>query len=108
MVIWSGWGFLVAVIVLGCGVVVEYAIEADYQDPDFYQANGWPKLVAMLMAASVVHAANRFVYRRDDGLARLAGGESPEPRYHSLFWISMRIWPAVLVVVGIVLLFVRV
>jgi hypothetical protein len=112
MIIWSGWGFLVAIVGIGCLVLTELGVEAAMNDDKFYQNNGWPKLVAFLVAAVIAwplgRALNRGQSERElidpntgERVVMKSGGG------HSLFFIPVEYWALVFMVLGIVFLFVK-
>ena len=54
MIIWSGRGFLVAIIAFGCLFATELLTEKYFGDDAYYQRNGWPKLAGFLIAGAIV------------------------------------------------------
>src|SRR5262249_29792336 len=112
MIIWSGWGFLVAVVGFGCFLLTEIGVGAVMRDDQYYQNNSWPKLVAFLAAAVIVWPLGRALNRRRPGRELIdpkTGGRVvlTSGGGHSLFFIPMEYWAPLLVVLGVVLLFVR-
>jgi hypothetical protein len=97
MIIWSGMGFLVALIGFGSLFLTELLVESMTRDESFYQAHGWPKLMAFWVAALVVFLLDRA----------LAGPPGRPGRNHSLFFIPMAVWPILFVVLGVVFMFVK-
>lgn len=97
MIIWSGLGFLVAVIAFGCLVASEFAVESIFQDDQYYQTHGWPKLLALLVAGIIVWLLGR----------RLKGGEARNRAGHSLFFIPFEYWGPILIVLGFIFMFVE-
>jgi hypothetical protein len=92
MIIWSGWGILVAVIGFACFVLTEFAVGSVMQDDRYYRNNGWPKLVGFAVAAVITWFVGR-AFNRNSGR-------------HSLFFIPMEYWAVIFLVLGIVFLFV--
>jgi hypothetical protein len=112
MIIWSGWGFLAAVIGFGCVLLSEFGVEAAMNDDQYYQNNGWPKLVALLVAAVIVWPIGRTLNRpRPEREITLPNtGERVVVQSgggHSLFFIPMQYWAPLFVVLGIVGLFAK-
>ena len=108
LVIWSGRGFWVAVITAGCLVLSELLTESAFYDGSYYQAHGWPKLAGFLVAAALV----KYVIVPEEGSgARLTLNESTgkeigqEPT-NTLFFIPVKYWPIILVVLGVIFSFV--
>jgi hypothetical protein len=109
MIIWTGGGFLVAVIGIGCLVFTNLAVNAAMKDDQFYQQHGWPKLLACLVAALIVWPVGRVLNRK--GMRELLDTETGE-RFavqtgggHTLFFIPMEYWAVIFVGLGVVFLF---
>ncbi|MGH9163820.1 MAG: hypothetical protein ACRD2X_28040 [Vicinamibacteraceae bacterium] len=54
MIIWSGWGFLVAIIAFGMSFGMELLSEALTGDDRFYQTHAWPLSLALAGAGVLV------------------------------------------------------
>ncbi|MEW4567441.1 hypothetical protein AB1L88_06195 [Tautonia sp. JC769] len=108
MVIWSGWGFLVGVITFGCLIATEFLVEEVYQDEQFYQANGWPKLAGFLASAVIVGVVGRWIGRKQ-GRVLIDPETGEEVRVggnNTFFFIPMEKWAPILLVLGVIFLFV--
>jgi hypothetical protein len=88
MIIWSGLGFLVAVIVFGCSLVMEFATESATKDEQFYQNSLWAFPLALLLSAAITFLA-------DVALRSKSLGDN------SLFFIPMRWWAPILAVIAL-------
>ena len=108
MVIWSGLGFLVAVITFLLLLTAEYLTESLLQDESYYQTHGWPKLLAFFIAGAVVWALGRYLNRRQGKvmIEKETGKEVLINPNHSLFFIRMEYWGPILLVLGIFFFFV--
>ncbi len=53
MIIWSGFGFLVAVVGFAALILTEVVSEKITGDDQFYQQHGWVILIGMLVAAAL-------------------------------------------------------
>ena len=110
MIIWSGLGFLVAVVGFGCVLGAEFLTEAAFNDDQYFQSHGWPMLVAFLVAGAIVWFLGRYL--NDKGTRRLIDPETNQEvtlkSNHSFFFIPMQYWGAIFVVLGIVLQFVEI
>jgi hypothetical protein len=53
VIIWSGWGFLVAVIVFGASLATELVTEA-VGDDRFYQTQAWPLALALILSGVTI------------------------------------------------------
>jgi hypothetical protein len=112
MIIWSGWGFLVAVITFGCALLGEVVTEAAAHDDRYYQNHGWPKLAAFLVAAAIVWPLGRLLNRKqtERELVDPATGQRvllQSGGGHSLFFVPVQYWAPILVALGVVFLFVK-
>jgi hypothetical protein len=58
MIIWRGWGFLVAVFAFGASLAMELITESITEDDDFYQTEAWPLALAFVAAGVVIWAGN--------------------------------------------------
>ena len=109
MIIWNGWGFLVAVIGFGCFFLAELITETAFNDDTYYQTHGWPKLVACIVAAVMVFPIGLWLNHR--GARRLIDPETNEEvvlkNDHSLFFIPMQYWGPIFLVLGVIMLFVK-
>jgi hypothetical protein len=105
MIIWRGRGFAIALIAFGSLVLAEGAIEEAFQDTRYYQQHGWPKLLGFWTAATLVYAVRSWLgVPTPHAVADGKAGRVPEGE---LFFVKARFWPAVLVCLGIVFLFVK-
>ncbi|MBW3542418.1 MAG: hypothetical protein KY476_19305 [Planctomycetes bacterium] len=108
MIIWSGWGFLVAIIGFGCLVATEVIVEGAFRDDQYYQAHGWPKMVAFTIAAVIVGVVGRGLQRRQGKVLvdPATGREVVVSRGNTFFFIPMEYWAPIFLVLGIIFLFV--
>ena len=109
MIIWSGRGFLVAVIAFGCLLASEFVTERHFRDDAYYQRHGWPKLAGFLVAGSIVWWLG--VRWKDEDARTLidkdTGREVVIRRKDALFFIPMHYWGPILCALGAVFFFVR-
>jgi hypothetical protein len=54
MIVWTGLGFVVAVIVFVCLMMTQLVVNVATKDVQYYTEHGWPKLVGYWVAAAVV------------------------------------------------------
>lgn len=107
MIVWHGRGFVVAIITFACLLSAELVTRYLYHDNTYYQRQGWPKLVAFLVAAGLVWRLSR----REDGdyaMVQLTGRGPLLREQDTLFHISVKYWPGILCLLAIVFFFVRV
>jgi hypothetical protein len=108
MIIWSGLGFLVAVLAFLCLLLAEYVVEAVLNDPQYYQAHGWPKMLGLWLAGAFVWWLGTYLDHKQGRtlLDPTTGDEVQLKPQHALFFIRMVYWGPILFVLGLVLLFV--
>ena len=109
MIIWSGFGFLVAVIAFVSLVLSEYVVEALFQDQNYYQAHGWPKLLGLWISGAIVWFLGNYLNQKRGRtlLDKAIGAEVQIRPNHALFFIRMEYWGPILFVLGIIFLFVK-
>jgi hypothetical protein len=109
MIIWSGLGFLVAVITFVCLLLTEFATESAFRDDGYYQAHGWPKLVGFIAAALIVWPLGRYLNSKKGRVLvdPDTGKQVVFKQGHMLFFIPLEYWGPILVVLGIIFLFVK-
>ena len=104
MIIWKGHGWLVVLFAGGFLLLMQTVGDGLFGE-GFYQANAWPKIVALFVAA----AATWFVG------VKLNGGEDKElldpetgqpvrlaAPSHTLFFVPMQYWAIALVAIAVV------
>ena len=108
MMIWSGWGFAVALIGFASLVATEYFVERVTQDDQFYQDHGWPKMLGMTVAGLLLWVFCVWLDRTSPA-SDASTAESPREKLpsatveHSLFFIPIKYWTPLLLVIGIAL-----
>ena len=88
MIIWSGFGILIVLIIAGCAALTNLAIDARWGH-GYYDSHQWTVGVAMLAAALACWLLGRFLKNQHS---------------HRLFFIPVHFWPVILTVIAIVLL----
>ncbi|MBI1871095.1 MAG: hypothetical protein HYS07_07885 [Chlamydiae bacterium] len=108
MIIWSGLGFLVAVITFAMLVLTELGAKAMF-NLSYYQDHGWPKMFAFVVSGVMVWVLGRFLSKKPGRVVidKGTGKELELKKGHSLFFIKMEYWGPILIVIGMVLLFVK-
>ena len=108
MVIWSGLGFLVAVVTFLLLLAAEYVTESLFRDESYYQAHGWPKLLAFFLAGAVVWPLGMYLNRRQGKvmIEKETGKEVLIKPDHSFFFIRMEYWGPILFALGVIFFFV--
>lgn len=91
MIVWSGLGFIVAVIGFGSLLLTEVISENMTHNESFYQENPWVMSLGMLVAAALT-----FGYSLTVGQGRTQD---------SFFFIPTKWWPVIFAGIAIVCLF---
>jgi len=89
MIIWSGLGFLVAVIGFASLILTEFVSEKITGDDQFYQEHGWVILVGMLLAAGLTYGLHQLLLLQKGRVVidKETGQEVVLRSSHSLFFI---------------------
>ena len=108
MIIWRGLGFFVFVIGFGSLILTEFVSETITHNDRFYQEHGWIVMLGMFLAAVLTYAFHCLLVRRKDRtvIDKETGEEFVLRSDDSLFFIPVRWWPLVFVIVGVVYAFV--
>lgn len=109
MIIWNGAGFIVVIIAFLMLLLTEISVEAIFDDEDYYQAHGWPKLVAFFISGCLVLLIGRYLNKKEGKvlIEKDTGKEVILKPKHSLFFINVEYWAYILFALGIVFLFVK-
>ncbi len=105
MIVWSGLGFLVAVIVFGSALACNLGFDAAL-GKGFYESHLWTVGVAMLLAAAAVWPLGIWLRGRPTReVVDVDTGEQfvLDPLHHSLLFIPVHIWGPLLVTIGSIL-----
>ena len=105
MIIWSGWGFLVAVIVFGCSLVMEILIESVTGNESFYQQAIWPLALALALSGAICWFLGKYLNKPEErNLIDKETGEEVKLKNarHRLFFIRMEYWGPILLVIAII------
>jgi hypothetical protein len=99
MIIWRGWGFLVAVFVFGASLAMELATESITGDDDFYQKEAWPFAVALVVAGVVTWFVGSKLHARGARVVidKKTGQELTIDASHTFFFVPMHYWGGVLI-----------
>ena len=108
MMIYTGAGFIVAVIAFLMLLLSELSVEYYFDDDSYYQTHGWPKLLAFFLAGCLVTLVGRYLDNADAKLyiEKETGKEVIMKKGHSLFFIEVKYWGYILFGLGVVFLFV--
>jgi hypothetical protein len=110
MIIWTGRGFLVAVLVFLLSLGAEWGVESAFGDDSYYQLHAWPLALALFTSGVISwllgnHFNNqkgRVVIDKETGQEMVIGGPN-----HTLFFIKMQYWGPILMLIAASLFFFR-
>jgi hypothetical protein len=106
MIVWQGWGILVAVLAGGAMALAQVAGDAALGPGGYARNSTWLAPLALLVAAAVVWPLGR---RLNGGQGRVmtdkeTGREVVLRRSHSLFFIRMEHWALIMAGAALVLM----
>jgi hypothetical protein len=104
MLIWQGLGFLVAVIVFGCALAVNFITNAAVGD-GYYEKHNWPMAVSLMLSAAICWFLGNHLRKRSDRVAidKETGREFVvNQSRHTLFFIPMHYWSPILLVIAMI------
>jgi hypothetical protein len=99
MIIWRGWGFLVAVFAFGASLAMELITESMTGDDDFYQKEAWPLALALVVAGVVTWFVGKKLNARGARtvIDKATGRELTIDGSHTFFFVPMHYWAVVLI-----------
>ena len=99
MIIWRGWGFLVAVFAFGASLAMELITESMTADADYYQKEAWPLALALVIAAILTWLVGRTLHARGGRVVidKATGRELTIGAAHTFFFVPMHYWAVVLI-----------
>ena len=105
MIIWSGLGFLVAVIVFGCLLACEVIMDSLW-GKGYYSSHDWTIGMGLLAAAPIVWVIWALLRKRKARtvIDKETGQEIILDRgNHSMFFVPLHLWGPLLIVISLVL-----
>ena len=105
MIVWQGWGVLAVVFGFGGLLAAQQLLNA-IGGPGTYESNSalWGGIGVLIGGAATAALGLRLNRQPGRRLVDEQSGERVELKpKHSLFWIKMEYWGAVLVVVGVIM-----
>jgi hypothetical protein len=101
MIIWSGFGFLAGVVPVLCYMAIVKLIQIQY-GPAYTASHSWPGALGTLLGAFAVWIIAEKLEAPTRVLTDEATGERVIFRKrHSLFFVPMRWWTAILIAVAL-------
>ncbi|MAE71948.1 MAG: hypothetical protein CME06_15965 [Gemmatimonadetes bacterium] len=106
MIIWSRFGFLVAVFVFGCSIAANLITNSVTGGDAYWEAHQWPFGVSLFASAILCWGVGLLLSRR--GSRTLIDSETGEQVVdspsHTLFFVKMHWWGPILAILGIVVI----
>lgn len=106
VIIWRGYGWLVAVIVFASSLIANLFFDATY-GKGYYDDHKWPLAIALLCAGMACWFLGNALRKRSDRIAidKATGREFvANQSSHTLFFVPMHYWGPILVAVSVVLM----
>ena len=99
MIIWRGWGFLVAVFAFGASLAMELITESITRDDNFYQREAWPLALAFAIAGVITWFLGKTLHERGGRVVidKATGQELTIDAKHTFFFVPMHYWGVVLI-----------
>ncbi len=102
--IWTGLGFLVAVITFCCLLASEYITEVLSKNDQYYQLHAWPKCIGFLLSGIILTSLGRYLHSKPT--RTLIDPQTNEVVLlrpsHTLFFVPMRYWGSALIVLSVI------
>ena len=106
IIIWHGQGYLVAVIVFGCSLVVNLIINAT-RGKEYYDHHKWPFALSLILSAVICWFLGTYLRKRSDRVVidKQTGKEiAINQSRHTLFFVPMHYWAPLLLMIALILL----
>lgn len=102
MIIWSGFGFLVPIVVIAAMVVTQLLINGA-MGANYYTTQEWPKFVGCTFAALDLLLVGLWMNKPTGQVLvhKVTGVETQVRRHHSFFFIPVQYWSAIVLAFGI-------
>ena len=103
IIFWKGYGIVVLIIGMLALALTKWTAEYFTGDTHFYMKHGWVALIGMLGAAALTYGLHKLILREKDRVLvdKDTGEEVVLRSEHSLFFVPVRFWPAIFIVLGI-------
>ena len=107
MIIWNGFGFVVAIIGFATLILTEVVSELLTKNEQFYQENSWVILVGMVIASILTFGFHKLLCLKKPQIVvdKETGQEIELRGNHSLFFIPVKWWPLVFIILGFIFMF---
>lgn len=103
MIIWSGYGFVVAIITFVDLLLAEFISESIMHDHKFYQNNQIPIGCALIISGFIINYLDKYFTQKREKKegTRIFDKVTIAQKNHSLFFIPFKYWSYILWISGI-------
>ena len=101
-----GLAFVIVIYAFLVLALTGLGVDAAFADERYYRDHGWPKFLAMVIAATPIYLLGRYVDSRSGAAA--ADQQASQSIVVSAMRASsgaLKVWPVILLIFGIVMLF---
>jgi len=108
MIIWNGWGFLVAVFVFVCSLIAQLITDNVAGEGKYWDVYKWPLALALIVAGILSWIVGRYLANRKARVLidKETGKEVILTPLNALFFIKMQWWGPILAVIAMIILIV--
>lgn len=106
MIIWSGYGFIIFIIVFVDSLIAELISQSVTHDETYYQKNLIPLGLSFIVSGVVIYSLKKYFDRKkanNEG-TRIFDKVTIAKKGHHLFFIPIEYWAYIITVLGIVLI----
>ena len=106
MIIWAGYGFIVAIIVFLNSLLAELISESIFHKDEFYQKNFIPLGISFIVSGIIIYYLKKYLDKKkanDEG-TRVFDNVTISKVGHHLFFIPFKYWSYIMMVLGIVVM----
>lgn len=110
MIIWSGFGWLAAVIALICTLAVQLFTQLITGSTAYYESNNWLLSISFLISGVICWFLGKYMHRPSGKTyTDNETGEQVEiVKKHTLFFIKIEYWAFIFAAIAIVSLFFKI
>lgn len=108
MFIWSGFGFLVPLILIINTVLLQFFINNIFNNPSFYQQHIWPHSLTLCITGIFCYILSCFFKRKKKVYIDTETKENVIlTKKHGFFFIDIKYWAIILPAIGIISLIIN-
>jgi len=106
MIIWSGYGFIVFIIVFVDSLLFEIISESFIDDANFYQSNLLPLGCSFFLSALIIRSLDNYFgkKRRENKGTYIFDNVTIARNNHHLFFIPFKYWTYIMIVLGLAII----